>query len=34
MLNDGKIVVSGLARDNVDGYGIARLSPLPVDPAG
>ena len=33
VLNDGKIVVSGLARDNVDGYGIARLSPLPVDPA-
>jgi hypothetical protein len=27
-------VVSGLARDNVDGYGIARLSPLPVDPTG
>jgi uncharacterized delta-60 repeat protein len=25
--DDGKIVVSGLARDNVDGYGVARLSP-------
>lgn len=24
---DGKIVVAGLARDNVDGYGVARLSP-------
>ena len=25
--DDGKIVVAGLARDNVDGYGVARLSP-------
>jgi uncharacterized delta-60 repeat protein len=34
VLDDGKIVVSGLARDNVDGYGIARLAPLPAEPAG
>jgi uncharacterized delta-60 repeat protein len=25
--DDGRIVVGGLARDNVDGYGVARLSP-------
>jgi uncharacterized delta-60 repeat protein len=25
--DDGKIVVAGLARDNVDGYGVARISP-------
>ena len=25
--DDGGILVSGLARDNVDGYGVARLSP-------
>jgi hypothetical protein len=25
--DDGSILVSGLARDNVDGYGVARLSP-------
>jgi uncharacterized delta-60 repeat protein len=25
--DDGKIVVAGLARDNVDGYGVARVSP-------
>jgi uncharacterized delta-60 repeat protein len=24
---DGKIVLGGLARDNVDGYGVARVSP-------
>jgi uncharacterized delta-60 repeat protein len=32
--DDGKILVSGLARNNVDGYGIARLGPLPTDAAG
>jgi hypothetical protein len=26
-VTDGSILVSGLARDNVDGYGVARLSP-------
>ena len=25
--DDGRIVVAGLARDNVDGYGVARVSP-------
>ena len=25
--DDGKIVVAGLAVDNFDGYGVARLSP-------
>jgi uncharacterized delta-60 repeat protein len=30
--DDGKIVVSGLARDNVDGYGVARLSPHDTTP--
>jgi uncharacterized delta-60 repeat protein len=34
VLEDGKIVVSGLARDNVDGYGIVRLAPLPAEPTG
>lgn len=24
---DGKIVLGGLARDNVDGYGVARINP-------
>jgi uncharacterized delta-60 repeat protein len=33
VLDDGKILVSGLARDRVDGYGIARLGALPADPA-
>ena len=32
--DDGKIVVAGLARDNVDGYGVARLSPQDTDPTG
>ena len=32
--DDGSILVSGLARDNVDGYGVARLSPQDTDPAG
>jgi uncharacterized delta-60 repeat protein len=32
--DDGRIVVSGLARDNVDGYGVARLSPQDTTPAG
>ena len=30
--DDGRIVVSGLARDNVDGYGVARLSPQDTTP--
>jgi uncharacterized delta-60 repeat protein len=30
--DDGKIVVAGLARDNVDGYGVARLSPQQPEP--
>jgi hypothetical protein len=25
--SDGKLVVSGLARNNVDGYGVARINP-------
>jgi uncharacterized delta-60 repeat protein len=32
--DDGSILVSGLARDNVDGYGVARLSPQDTDPTG
>ena len=32
--DDGGILVSGLARDNVDGYGVARLSPQDTDPTG
>ncbi len=31
---DGRIVVAGLARDGVDGYGVARLSPQDTAPAG
>jgi uncharacterized delta-60 repeat protein len=30
--DNGRIVVSGLARDNVDGYGVARLSPQDTTP--
>jgi uncharacterized delta-60 repeat protein len=30
--DDGNILVSGLARDNVDGYGVARLSPQDTGP--
>jgi uncharacterized delta-60 repeat protein len=30
--DDGNIVVAGLARDNVDGYGVARLSPQDTGP--
>lgn len=32
--DDGSILVSGLARDNVDGYGVARLSPQDTGPTG
>jgi uncharacterized delta-60 repeat protein len=32
--DDGSILVSGLARDNVDGYGVARLSPQDTDRSG
>jgi uncharacterized delta-60 repeat protein len=32
--DDGKIVLAGLARDNVDGYGVARLSPRDTGPTG
>ncbi len=32
--DDGRILVSGLARDNVDGYGLARLSPQDTGPIG
>jgi uncharacterized delta-60 repeat protein len=30
--DDGNIVVAGLARDNVDGYGVARVSPQDTGP--
>jgi uncharacterized delta-60 repeat protein len=32
--DDGKIMVAGLAVDNVDGYGVARLSPQDPGPTG
>jgi uncharacterized delta-60 repeat protein len=32
--DDGKIVVAGLAVDNVDGYGVARLAPQDIGPSG
>jgi uncharacterized delta-60 repeat protein len=32
--DDGNLVVAGLARDNVDGYGVARLSPQDTGPTG
>jgi uncharacterized delta-60 repeat protein len=32
--DDGSIVVAGQARDNVDGYGVARLSPQDTGPTG
>lgn len=32
--DDGKIVVAGLARDNVDGYRVARLSRQDTGPTG
>jgi hypothetical protein len=32
--DDGKILVAGQARDNVDGYGVARLSPQDTGPTG
>jgi uncharacterized delta-60 repeat protein len=31
--DDGNIIVGGLARDNVDGYGVARLIPQAASPA-
>jgi uncharacterized delta-60 repeat protein len=31
---DGKILVAGLARDNVHGYGIARIAPQVASPIG